>query len=146
MRKLLAGVLAGAVIAFIGCSTPSSKVGGPGAVPSSGKDPLIGKKAGTFTLDLPTVKVKQGDEAGVPIGIKRGPDLEVDVTIKFENPPKGITFTPAIPMIKHGDNKVDVKVKAADDAALGEQTIKVTAHPSEGKDLEDSFKLTVEKK
>ena len=52
MRKLLTGVLAGAVIAFIGCSTPSSKVGGPGAVPSSGKDPLIGKKAGTFTLNF----------------------------------------------------------------------------------------------
>jgi uncharacterized membrane protein len=147
MSKLLAGFLAAAVVAFVGCSTPTSKVGGPGVV-SSGNESLIGQKAGTFTLSTPTLstKLKQGESKEVTIGIDKGKNFDEDVTLKFEDLPKGVTVEPASPMIKHGDKEAKVMIKAADDASTGDKTVKLTGHPTKGADAHEELKLTIANK
>ena len=49
-------------------------------------------------------------------------------------------------MIKRADTDSKITIKAADDAAVGEFTVKVTGHPSRGTDATNDFKVTVEKK
>ena len=50
--------------------------------------------------------------------------------MKFTEVPKGVTLKPASPMIKHGDKEAKVKVKVADDAALGTFGIKIAGEPA----------------
>jgi hypothetical protein len=57
-----------------------------------------------------------------------------------------VTLDPASPVIKHGDTEAKITLKAADDAAVGDFTLKVTGHPTKGADAANEFKLTVDKK
>jgi hypothetical protein len=68
------------------------------------------------------------------------------VSLKFEGLPKGVTVEPLLPAIKHGEEETKVTVKAADDAALGDHTVKVIGHPKEGPDAISDLKLTISKK
>ena len=54
-----------------------------------------------------------------------------------------MTIEPASPAIKHGDENVKVMFKAGDEAALGDFTVKVTGHPTNGSDALVDFKLGV---
>ena len=102
----------------------------------------------SFTLSLPYLStgLKQGETQTVSIGINRGKTLNEDVTLKFEELPKGVTIEPSSPVIKHGDMEAKLTVKTAETAALGDFTIKVTGHPTKGADASNEFKLTVDKK
>ncbi len=60
--------------------------------------------------------------------------------------PQGVTLDSANPVIKHGDTEAKVTLKARDDAALGDFTIKVTGHPSKGADATNHLRITVAKK
>jgi hypothetical protein len=144
MRNLYLALLAGALVAFTGCS--NSTPGGPGT--SNKEKPIVGQKDDTFTITMPTlgVTVKQGGEKEVEFDIKRGKNFEEDVTLKFEKLPTGVTAEPAAPAIKKGEDKVKVAFKAADDAALGKATVHVIGHPTKGSDFEGKFDMTVEKK
>jgi len=183
MKTSCVCLLAGALVAFVGCDSKSTP-GGPGAKntttpggnPSkhaptntgsatgttttgtatghnagnttSTDKPLIGQKEETFTLSVPTLSthIKQGETKTVSISAKKGKNFDEDVTLKFGDLPKGVTVDPASPAIKHGDTKADVTVHAADDAAVGDFTVKVTGHPSKGADATDEMKITVSKK
>jgi hypothetical protein len=139
MKKLIAVAAMAALISTIGCDQ-SSTPGGPGATNSSAKKPMLGQTDDTFTLSAPSLStsLKQGESHNLTIGIKRGTNFDADVTLKFEPMPKGVTIEPASPSIKHGDTDAKVTVKAADDAAVGDFTVKVMGHPSKGSEAASS--------
>jgi uncharacterized membrane protein len=146
MKTQIAGLLVAALVVFTGCNKGTP--GGPGATNPNAKKPVVGQAEETFTLSVPTLSttVKQGDTKTIEIGIKRGKNVDEDVTLKFADVPTGLTIEPARPVIKRGDTEAKLTLKAADNAALGDFTIKVTGHPTKGADASNEFKLTVSKK
>lgn len=140
-----------ALVAFTGCGNRGTP-GGPGATDSDTKKPLYGDADNTFHLSVPSslplnsTTVKQGETTKVTIGIKRGKNFEQDVALTFTDLPTGVTLDPATSPIKHGDTEAKFTLKAVDDAALGNFTIKVTGTPTKGPDATNSFKIIVEKK
>jgi hypothetical protein len=147
MKKSFACLLIAASVAFAGCNNNSTP-GGPGATSNRGDNkPVVGRADDTFTLDPPNLatKVKQGESKAVSIGIKRGKNFDQDVTLKFSDLPKGVTLDPASPVIKHGNAEVKLILKTADDASLGDFTVKMTGHPTKGEDAVNEFKITVTK-
>src|SRR4051794_20819143 len=112
MKKSLATMLVAGLVGFVGCESKSTTPGGPGANRPSGPNstdnkPIVGQANETFSLSMPTLstKLKQGESKDITIGIKRGKNIDEDVAIKFEDVPKGVTFEPPSPMIKHGDKE-----------------------------------------
>ena len=105
-------------------------------------------KKDSFTLSAPfwTTGLKQGETKNVAVGISRDKHFDQDVTLKFDGLPKGITVEPASAVIKHGEADAKLILKATDDAALGDFSVKVTGHPTKGADVTQDFKFTVSKK
>ena len=130
------------LLLFSGCGdeTKTSKTVPGKSTPSSAK--------ASFQLSVPLLSttVKQGETKAASIGIKRDKDFDQDVTLSFDNLPKGVTIDPERPVIKHGYEEAKVMVKAADDAALGDFTVKAMGHPAKGEDASKDLKLTVAKK
>jgi uncharacterized membrane protein len=152
MKSLLVAVAA-ALVALVGCNPGTT--GGPGADKDKDKKGRVEKAEDklrqaedTFNLSVPTfsTKIKQGESKEVTVGISRGKNFDEDVTLSFDNLPKGVTVEPAKATIKHGDKEAKLTFKAADDAALGDFTVKVTGHPQKGGDATNDLKLTVQKK
>ena len=154
MRYASAAALFGMVVAFAGCSQESTP-GGPGAsrqartstttttTPTSSKSvtttankPVITDKNNTFTLKVPemTTTVDQGKKEDVTISINRGSQFKETVRIQFRAP-KGVTITPAEPVIQAGQDKVTVSIQATTDAAAGKSNIEVTAVPENGRSV-----------
>lgn len=115
---------------------------------ASNKFKITVAKKETFSVSVPTLSttVKQGETKPVSVSIKREKNFDEDVTLKFADLPKGVTLEPASPVIKRGDTEAKLMLKAEDDAALGDFTIKVTGHPAKGADASHDFKITVAKK
>jgi len=144
MNKLFAGLVGAALLAVVGCHPGTT--GGPGT--PGGRSSVLGLAENTFKLDTPTLstKVKQGETKEVTISIERGKNFDQDVNLKFEDLPTGVKIEPATPEIKHGDKEAKVTIHAADDAALGDFTVKVVGHPAKGENAPSNLKLTVDKK
>lgn len=142
IKKTLLALALG--VAATGCD--SGTPGGPGGKPAD--KPVVGTADNAFTLSPPTLgtSLKQGEAKQVEIGIKRGKNFDQDVAVKFDAVPNGVTFDPASPTLKKGEESVKVSVKAADDAALGDFTVKVIGHPTTGPDASNDLKLSVSKK
>jgi hypothetical protein len=141
-------MLAATVVVCVGCNMKSTS-GGPGATNSEkGSSTHLGQAENSFKLSTPTLAphLKQDEQKVVAISIKRGKNFDQDVTLKFEDMPKGVSIDPASPTIKHGEDEAKVTVKAADDAAVGDFTVKVVGHPKEGPDAANEMKLTIAKK
>ena len=144
----------GAAIWTTGCGS-SGTPGGPGTDTDKEKksvfqkaEEVIVQPEGTYSLTLPFLetRLKQGERKEVAVGIRRGKNFEGDVAIKFEDVPQGVTVDPATTSIKHGENETKLFIKAGDDAALGEFTIKMTGHADKGSDASNKLKVKVEKK
>jgi uncharacterized membrane protein len=147
MKNVVTILSVAALVAIVGCNNQGTS-GGPGTTNRSDNKPVIGRAEDTFTLDPPNLatQLKQGESKAVAIGINRGKNFDQDVTLKFENLPKGVSIEPAHPVIKHGDTEAKLAIKATDDAAVGEFGIKVTGHPAKGSDASNEFKVAVAKK
>jgi hypothetical protein len=160
MKRLVVAFGAAALAAVVGCNT--SPPGGPGADthPSarvSRYGPVDTGSTGTeagkaqFTLSgpgglaklLPTA-VKQGEKKEITISVNRESGFNQDVRLKF-TAPKGVTVTPADPVIKAGDKDVMVFIEAAKDAPPGEQTINVTGVPKSGSETTLQVPVNIEK-
>jgi uncharacterized membrane protein len=142
------GLLVAVAAVSTGCNNQNS-AGGPGAKNSSNKSGThVGLEDNSFKLSPPMLatRLKQGETKETNIGIKRGKNFDQDVSVKFENVPKGVHIDPASSSIKHGDDEIKITVKADDDAAEGDFTVKVVGHPKTGDDATSEFKLTVSKK
>ena len=146
MTSPFAGLLVMALVAMTGCDRGTS--GGPGATDPPRKQPVYGEADDTFNLSMPLMSttLHQGEPKEVAVGINRGKNFDEDVTLKFADGPKGVTIGSANPVIKHGDSEAKLTFKVADDASLGDFTVKVTGHPTKGVDASNDFKITVAKK
>lgn len=148
-KTLFVGLAAAALAIFTGCNGKNTP-GGPGASHRSSdrRGPQIGQAENSFTLSPPmtSTTLKQGEIQTVTIKIKRGKNFDQDVALKLDDLPKGVSIDPASPVLKKGEEETGLKVKAADDAAVGDFTVKVTGHPSQGADAHSEVKLKIEKK
>jgi hypothetical protein len=146
MACLTAVVLASAVFGLAGCDHKGSTAGGPGATDPSAKPPRFGEADNTFNLTASSMSIKQGDTVDGTIGIKRGTNFAQDVSLTFQNLPKGITLDSSAHAIKSGGTDAQFKLTASDDVAPGEFSINVVGHPANGGDATSQFTLTVAKK
>jgi uncharacterized membrane protein len=159
MRYASAAALFGMVVTCAGCSQESTP-GGPGAsstparsstttttstpttattsqsVTTTANKPVIIDKNNTFTLKVPemTTTVNQGKKEDVTISINRGSAFKESVKLQFRAP-KGMTITPAEPVIHAGQDKVTVSIQATTDAPAGKNNIEVTAVPESGRSV-----------
>jgi uncharacterized membrane protein len=162
MRFVSAAALFGMAVAMAGC-TQESAPGGPGvstqsksvstqsATPSSAtattttaQKPVVTDKNNTFTLEVPkmTTSVDRGKKEDVTISISRGSEFKESVKLQF-HAPKGVTVTPAEPVIQAGQDKVTITIQAAGDAPAGKANIDVTAVPQTGKSVSLQMPLQV---
>ncbi len=155
MKKELAGFMVAMCLAPMGC-TQTSTPGGPGVTttPNSSNStqttvnrPMYGESPRTFELSVPmlSTQVKQGETKTATISLSRGKDFDEDVTLQLGGIPEGVTIEPSTPKIMRGDKDVKLNVTAAHDAAVGEFTLKVIGHPSQGADATSTMKLAVVK-
>ena len=104
---------------------------------------------GTFGLQPPTPAtfLHSGEAKAVAIGLKRGmrfkEDEDLTLTFTDTDVPKGVTFDPAHPVIRHPDTEAKFTIKAADGAALGDFAIKVTGRAADGGAVSNLFNLSV---
>jgi uncharacterized membrane protein len=147
MKKILAGCVVAALAAFVGCDK-SGTPGGPGVSKSDSGRGIVSQPEDTFSLSVPTLstKIRQGETKTMMISLKRGKNFSEDVHLKFDNLPKGVTMDPAAPTIKSSETEIQIKIKAADDAALGDFTVKLMGEPSKGTTATNEVKITVDKK
>jgi len=101
-------------------------------------------KNNTFKLEVPrmTTTVNKGKKEDVTISISRGSTFKERVKIQF-HAPKGVTVTPAEPVIQAGQDKVTVSIQATGDAPAGKSNIEVTAVPESGQSVSLEMPLQV---
>lgn len=163
MRLFSAAALFGMVVTVAGCNQESTP-GGPGVATQSktkatesttpsqassttttAQKPIVTDKNNTFTLEVPrmTTSVKRGKKEDVTIAISRGSAFKESVKLQF-HAPKGVTITPAEPVIQPGQNKVTVSIQADANAPAGKTNIDVMAVPESGQSV--SLQMPVEVK
>ncbi len=123
--------------------------GGEGVTANSLEKPRnYGEADNTFNLSAPRMSttLHQGETKVVTIGIERGKNFDQDVALEVAEGSKGVTVDSAGPVIKRGDKDTKLTFKAADDASLGDFTVKVVGHPAKGADATIDFKMIVAKK
>jgi uncharacterized membrane protein len=147
MKKIIAMSALALSVACLGCEK-SGTPGGPGVSKSDSGRGIVSQPEETFSLSVPplSTKIKQGEMKTVTISVKRGKNFSDDVHMKFDNLPKGVTLDPAAPTIKASENDSQIKIKAADDAAVGDFVLKIMGEPSKGAAASNDLKITVEKK
>lgn len=143
MKKIMGAFLALFLAASAGCDSQGTP-GGPGATHADKKK--LGLEDNSFTLATSALSVQQGETKETSITIHRGTNFDQDVHIAFADVPKGVTLTPASPVLKHGENEVKVKVQVGDEAALDNHKIVVKGSPEKGPPALNDFMLTVKKK
>ena len=120
--------------------------------PTSGGDAQIDFKLtiapkDSFTLSLPSSRtIAQGEAQTIAIEITRDATFDQDVVIELGEMPTGVTAEPSDLMIKRGEVSSQVTLTAADDASLGDFTIPVTGHPTDGAEALGTLSLTVTEK
>lgn len=103
---------------------------------------------GSFTLSVPrsSTSIKQGETRAISVSLARDKGFDQDVTLKFGDLPTGVTIDPNATVIKRGETDANITLKASPDAALGNFSIKVTGHSTQGADTTREFMLAVEPK
>ncbi len=152
MKSLLIGTAIALIGFTVGCNEQRIP-GGPGATntpaqpgaTTTANRTTYGESEETFALNVPTLstKVKQGEATTAKISVSRGKNFDEDVTLSFINVPKGVTLNPATMVLAKNEKEASVEIHAADDAALGDFTVKVIGHPTKGADGSNELKLTV---
>ncbi len=144
MKNIFTAALLGVSLTLAGCDDGTS--GGPGASNPPSEQKALGQSDNTFSLNTPMMatKLAQGETAIVSIGINRGDNFSEDVSLKLTGLPDGLTLDPASPLITNSDKEAAFTLKAADDAALGDFTVVITGHPTNGADAVAEMKVSVE--
>ena len=110
---------------------------------------LVGRAGNdTFQVVVPamTAEVKQGQVQIVRVSVDRGEGFKQRVKLEVKAP-AGFQVDPASTMVKPDDKgDVQLEIKAAKDAPLGEQKIQVRGTPDKGEPTEAEFKVTVSAK
>ncbi len=143
MKTVVAAILLSVCVSLTGCNQGTS--GGPGASTPPTKAPMAGQTDDTFSMNVASTKLNQGESKVVSVGISRGKNFSGDVSLKLGTMPAGVTFNPASPVIKQSDADAKLTFAAAADAALGDFTVKLAGHPTKGADASSDLKLTIVK-
>jgi hypothetical protein len=159
MKALWTLMMIGVVATFVGCNqqtpggpgvtgTTTSNTGTSTTTTTTANKPIYGEAAGTFDVNAPSLatRVTQGETQTATVSLSRGKDFNEDVAISVTDLPEGVTVEPANPMIKHDEKETTLTFHAAPEAAVGEFTAKVMAHPTKGADATSTMKVTVLKK
>jgi hypothetical protein len=144
MKNTLGAWSVAGMLAFAGCATGTS--GGPGTPDSGRQQPLVGRADDTFQLTRGEMVLRQGETKSVSILIKRARNFDEDVSLKFSELPKGLSIDNLTPEIKHGDSEARFALTASDDAALGDFSLMVTGHPTNGSDATNKLDITINRK
>lgn len=132
MKKVLVfGLIALAVV--VGCN--KSEEGGRG-----GDD--------TFRIIVPSMatNIMQGEVQTVRVSVERGEGFQQGISLQVKAP-DGLQVEPDSATVKLGDEgDVQLVLKAAEDAPLGDQMIRVHGAPDKGEAVEIEFKVTVSAK
>jgi uncharacterized membrane protein len=137
MNRFACAIAALALGALVGCNTSPSG-GGAGSAGT--------RRSNQVTVTAPTLStdLKHGETKTVKLSLNKGSDFKEDVELKFDAPP-GIKVDPTTTTVhasEKGDN-IELKVTAANDAPVGDHTVKVTATPKVGTPTNVDFKVTV---
>ncbi len=124
-RAMNLAVFGLATIVFIGCNRQSSTTNGPKTANTSGNTPVVEQKKLKVTLKE-TESIKRGKEETLQVKITRT-DFKEPVKLTVSDLPKGVTATDTALTIASGSDSQTFTFKAADNAALGEHTITITA-------------------
>jgi hypothetical protein len=143
MKTSWRALLVIASLAFTGCNLGTA--GGPG-VDDPQKTHFYGATDETFNLTVAPANVRQGEVKVFYIGIKRALNFDEDVTLELADLPTGLSVDNTSPTIKHGESQARFLLTAANDASLGEFSLKVTGHPTKGNDATNDLKITVDRK
>ena len=115
-----------------------------GCYSSSEKGGSVVKGEG-FKIAVPTldVKLKQGETQSVTVSLERGDYFKQDVKLQIEAS-KGISVEPTSVVIKASDTPdVQLRIAAAQDAALGEYSVSVKGTPKTGESTSTKFTVKV---
>ncbi|HEX3998424.1 MAG TPA: hypothetical protein VHX65_07740 [Pirellulales bacterium] len=135
-----------AFAAVVGCNKKSES-GGPGAVSYAGKKPTGATGEDVFGLIMPAagVTIRRGTATEVNFGIERGKTFDQEVLLQFTDLPKGVAFEPIEPVIKRGEQRVNIRFTADQDTPTGTTTVKISGTPYKGPRATNQFKLTIDK-
>lgn len=130
-KALLFGLISLAVV--VGCN--KSEEGGRG-----GDD--------TFRIIVPPMatNIMQGEVQTIRVSVERGEGFKQGIKLHVKTP-DGLQVDPDSTTVKPGDEgDVQLVLKAAEDAPLGDQMVQVHGAPDKGEAVEIEFKVTVSAK
>jgi uncharacterized membrane protein len=102
-------------------------------------------KGEDFRISVPyfDTKVKQGEVQTVTISLKRGDYFKQDVELQIEAA-KGISVEPTKVLVEASETPdVQIRISAAQDAALGEYRVSVKGTPTTGEPTSVKFNVKV---
>ncbi len=133
MKKLITIMSMLALAAMVGCQSSSSSKGGSVTTDEG------------FKIAVPTfaTTIKQGETQSIPVTLERDKYFKQDVKVLISTT-KGISIDPTSVMVKSNDKpEVQVRITAAQDAALGEYSIRVLGTPKTGEPTSTVFNVKV---
>lgn len=120
------------LVFFVGCQSSSSR----------GGSVLTGQG---FKVAAPTfaTQIKQGETQSVPISLIRGKYFKQDVKLQIDTS-AGLSVDPTGVTVKASDSPdLQLRIAAAQNAALGEYRVSVRAVPPEGEPTSTVFSVKV---
>jgi uncharacterized membrane protein len=130
MKTAITIVLMLALAAMYGCQSSSPRGGG--------MTQDVGFKIAVPTF---TTQIKQGEVQSVTISLERGKYFKQDVKLQIEAS-KGISVDPTSVIIKASDKPdVQLRISAAQNAALGEYRVSVMGIPKTGESTSTEFNV-----
>jgi uncharacterized membrane protein len=121
-----------ALAAVSGCQSSSPQGGG------------VARDEG-FKIVAPTfeTEVKQGEAQSVAVSLNRGDYFKRDVKLNIKSS-KGISVEPTYVLVRASDKPdVQLRIIAADDAAIGEYRVYLNGSPATGEATSTEFKVKV---
>jgi uncharacterized membrane protein len=132
MKTAITIVLTLVLVAVYGCQSSSPQGGSV-------------LKGEGFKIAVPTLdtKLKQGEVQSVTVSLERGDYFKQDVKLQIEAP-KGISVEPTSVVIKASEKPdVQLRIAAAQNAALGEYSVSVKGIPKTGESTSTAFTVKV---
>jgi len=159
MKIQFAGVLAVVVLGAAGCdrgtpggagvTAPAAPADAAKPVATTARRPNPSEADNSFSLKMPfrTMKVTHGEEQVLVIGINRGPNFGESVGISLAGLPAGVSQVTANSTIDRDSTETQILLKVAEDATLGDFSVKVTGHTTSSEvDATNEFIMTVAQK
>jgi uncharacterized membrane protein len=132
MKNVITIVLTLTLVAISGCQSSSSRGGSV-------------RKGEGFKIAVPilSTEIKQGQAQNVVVSLERGDYFKQDVTLQIKTT-TGISVDPTSVIIKASDKPdVQLKIAAAQNAALGEYRVTVMGLPKTGESTSAEFNVKV---